>query len=578
MGSSKGAARRRAWLASGSVFVLLGLLAHFAVTTEQRLMEAKLREHIGQEALAHLSRLEAELNANVFLTNGMVAHVLARNGAIDDSVDTALQALHRYGRHVRNIGVAPGNRITHIYPLEGNQAALGLYYPDTPGQWPSVKRAIDSHATVLSGPVALRQGGIGLISRTPVFLKDGSYWGMISVVLDADSLFKAVELNPEDGPIRIAVRGRDGTGAAGEVFQGDPHVFEQDPFLATVTIPGGTWQLAAVPAEGWSVRSSKLAWLEAAALAAALTVACIFHSFLRGRQRIADNERRLRAFLDTTRDGVIVIDDDGLVTEFNPAAEALFGYGSDEILGRSVNLLMPASFAAQHDGYVKATRAAHARPMAKGREVVGRRKDGSEFPIEVSVGETVVAARRLHVGLVRDITERKAFEQRLIQLATIDALTGALTRRAFMETAERAVELAARHGRPLSLLMLDADHFKRINDAYGHHGGDEVLVKLSELARHSLRSTDAYGRLGGEEFAILLPETARKEACEVAERLLAAVRAAAVPTGSGDAIRFSISIGIAALPPGPPDTDALFRSGDDALYRAKNAGRDRWSE
>lgn len=563
-------------LLSAAAFVVLALLVHFGASTERSRLAQNLRTRVSHDALHHQARLESELNANVFLANGMVAHIVALGGIAGDNAIPAMQTLYRYGRHIRSIGIAPGNRVSHVYPLEGNQPAIGLYYPDVPAQWPAVKRAIESHSPVLAGPVALRQGGIGVISRTPVFMPDGRYWGIISLVLDSDSLFRAVGLGQQEGDIRYALRGKDALGKSGDVFLGSPDLFSQGAIIYDINVPGGSWQLAALPVNGWAVSNGNAMMLEAAGMTLALALSVILYMHQRGRRRIASSEQRLRAFLDTTKDAVIVIDEHGMVQEFNPAAERMFGYAAEDMLGCSLNALMPPETAALHDTYIANTRAMQSRDMTSGRQVSGRRKDGSEFPIEVTVGETRVGGKRLHVGVVRDITERKAFEQKLVEFATIDSLTGALNRRAFMETAHTAVTLARRHERPLSLLMLDADFFKAINDSYGHHVGDATLVRLSALARTCVRTTDSFGRLGGEEFAILLPETDGERAAEVAERLLAAVRTAEVPGDNGAIIRFTISIGLAALTPKIADVDDLLRQADRALYCAKSQGRDRW--
>ncbi|MGE5517532.1 MAG: diguanylate cyclase [Bacteroidota bacterium] len=564
-------------LLSAGAFLLLSLLVHFGATTERSRLAQNLRTQVSHEALDHLNRLEAELNANVFLANGMVAHIVALGGITGDNAIPAMQALYRYGRHIRSIGIAPGNRVSQVYPLQGNQAAIGLYYPDLPAQWPAVKRAMESRKPVLAGPVALRQGGTGIINRTPVFMPDGRYWGIVSLILDSESLFHSLGLDQQTGDIHYALRGKDALGSSGEVFLGRPDLFGQDAIIYDLDVPGGSWQLAALPVNGWDALDGNGWMLEAAGMTLALGMALILYSYLRGRRRILNSERRLRAFMDTTKDAVIVIDEHGMVQEFNPAAESMFGYGADEMLGTSLNVLMAPETAALHDGYVAKARATQSRAMTTaGREVSGRRKDGSEFPIEVTVGEARVGGKRLHVGVVRDITERKAFERKLVELATIDSLTGALNRRAFMEAAHTAVTLAQRHQRPLSVLMLDADHFKLVNDTYGHHVGDAILVRLSALAQACVRATDSFGRLGGEEFAILLPETEGTRAAEVAERLLAAVRAAEVIGDNGAVIRFTISIGVAELTPDTTDIDDLLRRSDRALYRAKSQGRDRW--
>lgn len=569
---------RRLYLPSLLLFIGGALLVHFAVSTERSRQELKLRNHVTETVLRQVARMETELNANVYLANGLVAYVTAMREPTAREIQAALKTLFRFGRHLKNIGVAPGNRLTHIYPIEGNQGAIGLYYPDQAAQWLAVQQAIERRVTVLAGPVQLMQGGVGVISRTPVFYDDGRYWGVLSLVLDLESLFKAVQLRPEADGLAFALRGKDGRGAAGATFLGDETLFSRDAVTFTIKVPGGTWQIAARPVAGWQTGLGYLWGLQILGLVLSGLAAFVLYSYQQGRVRLEASEKRIRAFLDTTRDGVVVIDERGLILEFNAGAEHLFGYGADEVLGMPLNQLMPKEDAAVHDQYVAHSHGKQARIMSPARQVKGRRKDGSEVQIEVTVGEACIAGARLHVGVIRDITERQAFEQKLMELATRDSLTGALNRRAFTAEMDSALQLARRHGHPLSLLLMDADHFKKINDSYGHQVGDRVLVSLTALAQTCLRATDRFGRWGGEEFVALLAQTNASQAVEVAERLLAVVRGATLSSDTGVELPIRVSIGLATLSPEVLDAEEMIQHADEALYRAKAAGRDCWRQ
>ena len=171
--------------------------------------------------------------------------------------------------------------------------------------------------------------------------------------------------------------------------------------------------------------------------------------------------------------------------------------------------------------------------------------------------------------------ENRYAHDELERRAYIDFLTGLANRRHFLERAESELARTLRYGRELSLLMLDLDHFKHINDTYGHKVGDIVLNRFSELCRTALRDVDIAGRLGGEEFAVLLPETDWDQALEVAERLRTTILATQIPLGSGLPLRFSVSIGVAALADKDTNIDMLLHQADLALYRAKSEGRNR---
>lgn len=293
-------------------------------------------------------------------------------------------------------------------------------------------------------------------------------------------------------------------------------------------------------------------------------------------EQLRQSEARARALMNTAMDAVIVIDDKSHIVEFSRAAERMFGYASDEVLGQGLNELMPFDIGpVQPSATLAAAESSVRRLMGRGREVIARHRDGEQFPVEVTVGSTGEGGQPLHVAIIRDISERKVMEQELLRLATTDDLTGLLNRRAFSEEAERLVTLARRYRRPLTLLILDADRFKAVNDTYGHPVGDAVLRALAATLDSRLRGTDLLGRLGGEEFGILLPETTAQGGCELGERLLAAIRACRVEA-AGEALHFTVSIGLASLDSqGVASLESLLQQADDALYRAKESGRDR---
>lgn len=177
------------------------------------------------------------------------------------------------------------------------------------------------------------------------------------------------------------------------------------------------------------------------------------------------------------------------------------------------------------------------------------------------------------VSIRTDVTREKRREAELLFLATTDPLTGLLNRRAFLDQTRRELDRARRHSRDLGLLVLDLDHFKRVNDEHGHEAGDEVLRAVTAAFKETVRATDVMGRIGGEEFTVLLPETGPEGAERAAESIRAAVESLCVP--SGDAlISPTISIGVADLGRSH-SLEAAFALADRALYAAKHAGRNR---
>jgi diguanylate cyclase (GGDEF)-like protein len=171
------------------------------------------------------------------------------------------------------------------------------------------------------------------------------------------------------------------------------------------------------------------------------------------------------------------------------------------------------------------------------------------------------------------ILHRERIETSFRESTRHDILTGASTRRSFFETAQRIVERAARDGEPVSLVMFDLDHFKRINDRRGHAVGDRVLRGFAESVRLMLRPSDVFGRFGGEEFILLLPATPVESAVGIAERIRRAF-CEAYRSLDGMPLKATVSAGVSALQPGGNFDDALWEA-DRALYAAKEAGRNR---
>ena len=188
-------------------------------------------------------------------------------------------------------------------------------------------------------------------------------------------------------------------------------------------------------------------------------------------------------------------------------------------------------------------------------------------------------AARLEVAgtnrqLEQEMIARNRLESELRVLATTDSLTGVMNRRAFFEAAETEAVRARRYGRPLTVVMLDIDHFKSINDRFGHAVGDDTIRLATSICQRTVRQQDLVGRLGGEEFAILLVEADVTEAMQCAERLRTAIEAE--PIGAKDqSIHMTVSLGIAAMTPRHESVDAILHDADEALYRAKSCGRNR---
>jgi diguanylate cyclase (GGDEF)-like protein/PAS domain S-box-containing protein len=292
-------------------------------------------------------------------------------------------------------------------------------------------------------------------------------------------------------------------------------------------------------------------------------------------RRIRDDQQRFHAIFENVRDyAIFTVDLSGRVDDWNRSLHRLGGWEPADVTGAPVAKFFPP-------GQPEQARAAGLLEGARQHgtaefEGWGIRKDGSPF-----WGNTVATAlpdgdgrASGYVMVTRDMTERKQMEDRLVALATTDPLTGASNRRAGEARLEEAFRHYRRTGRGFAALMVDCDHFKTINDRWGHDAGDAVLAALVRICGETVRRGDITIRWGGEEFLLLLPETGRDAAVAVAERLRLAVGVANV-VRDGETIPFAISIGVAVAGVADANRDSIIRRADRALYQAKRAGRNR---
>ncbi|MDP1909108.1 MAG: sensor domain-containing diguanylate cyclase, partial [Hyphomicrobium sp.] len=263
----------------------------------------------------------------------------------------------------------------------------------------------------------------------------------------------------------------------------------------------------------------------------------------------------------------------GVLDDWNRSFGRLTGYASEESIGRHIGFLCadPAAAREATDALLESA----ARDGSVETEGWRMRKDDSRI-----WADTLITPLRGTDGeidgyafLTRDISGRKQMEEGLREAANTDFLTGAFNRRHLENTGAREFARHRSEGKPLSLVMFDADHFKRVNDTHGHDAGDKVLVALSRTAAALVRRADVFARAGGEEFVLLLPETPLDGAAALAEKLRIRIKALEVEH-AGAPIRFTCSFGVAAGADAA-SFDELVQHADQAMYQAKSEGRDK---
>lgn len=289
------------------------------------------------------------------------------------------------------------------------------------------------------------------------------------------------------------------------------------------------------------------------------------------RQRtneLKQSEDNFRTLLTTAPVPMLLIGlDDDRVRFCNERAADLFETTVDEIVGRRAPQLSDAAAR----GRFRETLERDRRIDAAGVKIRTRR--GSSFYSLLNASTLVSGGETLVMLTLTDVTEQKRIEDQLRALATIDTLTGALTRRHFFDLAELEWARSTRHRHPLCVALIDVDYFKSVNDTFGHSTGDEALRVVGEAVRGELRRHDLLGRYGGDELALLFPETGLEGARQVTDRIRRAVAEIQL-RHDGTPVRMTISAGLVARRIDESLTMACQRA-DKALYEAKSAGRDR---
>ncbi|MDA8096138.1 MAG: EAL domain-containing protein [Clostridia bacterium] len=284
-------------------------------------------------------------------------------------------------------------------------------------------------------------------------------------------------------------------------------------------------------------------------------------------------EALARSIISRAHDGIITVDTYGVVKSFNPACERIFGYAPGDVIGQNINVLLPDFH--DKDGFIVSQLIGEDEVCGVSSEVVGRRNDGSAVPIEFTFSDFCVHRQCFVTLILRDITERKRYEETIWHQAFHDNLTGLANRMLFKDRLALAMAHAKRNNNGLAVLFLDLDRFKLINDTLGHDIGDQLLNQVGIRLRNCVREDDTVARMGGDEFTLLLPEIMKAEhAARIAQKVVEAVRQ---PLKIGEhELYISTSIGIVLFPDDGQDAETLLKNADTAMYRAKENGRNHY--
>jgi diguanylate cyclase (GGDEF)-like protein/PAS domain S-box-containing protein len=283
-----------------------------------------------------------------------------------------------------------------------------------------------------------------------------------------------------------------------------------------------------------------------------------------------------RSIVEKSVDAVVIINRSGDIISWNSSAERIFGYMAYEVVGKYMHdVLLTHDLRETVNASFCEFKINNAEPIAgKEIQVQAFKKNGDVVHVKFNVNTIEINGELFAFAFLRDITDLIVLQEKLKHQATTDELTSILNRRAFLQQAKTAFSMSVRHREPFALLMLDIDHFKQVNDRYGHHAGDVALIKFVENVSDIIRSEDVFGRVGGEEFYLAIVKAEENVYLDLAERIRKETEKLTIYT-SGTSFKLTVSIGASTLGKYDESLQAMQYRCDEALYKAKQSGRNR---
>jgi len=528
------------------VFVIIvGVLEIFGVQ-EQRRQQEILRRNTLSQAGELRGILQTELNSSLYLASGLVSYIQANNGIVfAENLSLWLENLIHQSRYIRNIGLAPGNRLSFIYPRKGNEAAIGLYYPDNPQQWPAVKQMITSRIPVLAGPLNLLQGGQGLIYRVPVFLRGDQYWGLVSTVINADNLFGSIKQTAESLNLAVSL-GRQTKDGSKNVFYQTSRLNPASTVTLEIKIPGAVWHLKAAPI-GSEDRYAGNQVLEIWGLLISALIAFLFYLIARVKDRHQtavrdkqDMELQFASAFEMAPIGMLIVDTDLCIESTNAAfcnitgldrtylkGQSLFGLYGPEYLSIASNKLRHAlQVTAEALSWETAIKNADGDLVAVICHVAGianyQASQSRNYQASQSRGQNKLIVQ------IHDIRERKRLDQLKNQFVStvshelrtpITSISGSLSILANTnqletnpEKARKLIQIAERNSKRLELLINDLLDMEKI--AAGMLSLKMQSLKAKEVVEQALTTLQPYADQFQVQLILRLPETPLKVAAD----------------------------------------------------------------
>ena len=553
------------------------------------------REQIAHLAAGQSQVLQRMVERMVSSNYALAAMVRQGNGSVANFEAAAGQLLVTNPRLLA-LSISPGGVVLAVVPLKGNEKLPGFDQLRDPGQMKEALFARDTGRLTLTGPLQLAQGGVGVVSRLPVFLEAQGgpprFWGFTNVSIRLSDLLAGVAL-----PDMVA-RGYDyqlwrlqpdsGTRQMIAASPSSPAALVR-PVRQSLEVPNGAWNLDLAPIGGWHAApwfglGAAAAVLASALLASAVRLAVEQSRYKAGLETLVEHrtaeisaaQSQLKSTLDAIRDPIFELGLDGRYYQCSAPSDELLIAPGETLIGKRVADVLPQAATVV---IMEALQVAHREGHAQGQQYALQLAQGLRW-FELSVARKSVhgASDPRFVVMSRDITERKLAEQEIRRLAYYDHLTQLPNRRLLQDRLEHALAATARTRHRGALFLIDLDNFKALNDTVGHDRGDMLLQQVARRLLSCVRECDTVARLGGDEFVVMVDDLAAALPDAIAKSRTVAEKIVALLSQPYDIAdrehRSSSSVGVALFGAYSGITaEETFKRADVAMYQAKAAGR-----
>jgi diguanylate cyclase (GGDEF)-like protein len=569
---------------------LLVTTAAIEVSLEHYFKAYELRNQqrqVTQQTNLYAAELAGLINNNLSLISGLSAHIGQNPNISQAEFNNYANTVFAQSPLLKRVTAAPNLIIRYIYPLSGNETALGVNYRDHPQQLNDINTLTQRGTVVVTGPITLQQGGEALVARVAVFTRQHDFWGVVSAPMLTDELFRAAGLLKDDLSIEVAIRKSSNRASPPKatVIFGSADVF-QDPNSITnsFTVGNTHWEMAARPHHGWH-QTNRTVWVLRGALVVIIVMLCAFifsryqkmRSDLHYQNMLQKNEALL------TEAGKLALVGGWQLSPHNKhLVFTLWSEQTAKIFG-----LSQADGPPTPEQLLSKFNSQQARTLQR---LVTDACRGNAFDIELFfinsakqkvwvriIGKPLLEGSTPYsvLGSVQDITERKHFTNKIQQQLIYDHLTGLPNRLLFQSQLTKAIDKARRQQHKLALLFIDLDNFKPVNDNLGHSVGDRLLKTVGSRIKQCLRPQDTIARYSGDEFIVVLHDIKNtKIAVSVAASIIKSV--SQVYSINDHQIFCGASVGISVYPDDGDNVESLVSKADQAMYSVKRSGRNGW--